>query len=556
MDMAQQAHAVRIDVPFYQPGAGCGLHRYLDPDFTNRFKQDVERRLFGGPQFRVWQEDERHSRHGKEPVLRLPLHRAFHVVSCEVVCDRVGSPAFDPQRITSAGFVIRRAGGPRPQAWMLEDGEAVGWQEAPTDQRDPDVHRRLRARGVLNGGGQGAFSGEQVHPLHVHNTRDASGKVHTLLYGYLPLGGFYYERGDASPFDPASAREVEEAAAQSLSWPMGFRVPPGHSGDRTWLPEHARPVTGGRPSLAMFELLRLLVNRYHLGERELPENEALEEHCRSLWFHDVGNLPASLRDAGYDEGNHQLYLPFRRLDLYSYLQACFARGENNPLVRWIVEQERTVERAGELNQTPGLAALPASSGQEALDLTLFMLASDAQELRSLLDQRLRNQQLAQVKEIPLPKFTQGAGDVYQVVPFVRYRDCHGCEKVQWAETGARSIVFRVAAPFDPEASRPSLIQMPSLADLKRGLARGASLITPADTFKLMNSLKFNKGIGPDALPDKPPASGLDVQWICSFSLPVITLVAMLLLMIMISLLNIIFFWLPWVRICLPFPKMK
>ena len=98
--------------------------------------------------------------------------------------------------------------------------------------------------------------------------------------------------------------------------------------------------------------------------------------------------------------------------------------------------------------------------------------------------------------------------------------------------------------------------MPSLADLKRGLAKGASMITPPDTFNLMNSLKLNKGAGPDALPDSEPGPGLGIQWICSFSLPVITLVAMILLMIMISLLNIVFFWLPWVRICLPFPKLK
>ena len=41
-----------------------------------------------------------------------------------------------------------------------------------------------------------------------------------------------------------------------------------------------------------------------------------------------------------------------------------------------------------------------------------------------------------------------------------------------------------------------------------------------------------------------------------FSLPVITLVAMILLMIMISLLNIIFFWLLWIKIRLPFPKIN
>ena len=77
-----------------------------------------------------------------------------------------------------------------------------------------------------------------------------------------------------------------------------------------------------------------------------------------------------------------------------------------------------------------------------------------------------------------------------------------------------------------------------------------------DTFDLMNSLKLGKGATPDAVPDQEPGPGLGLQWICSFSLPVITLVAMILLMIMIVMLNLVFFWLPFVRICLPFPKMK
>jgi hypothetical protein len=66
---------------------------------------------------------------------------------------------------------------------------------------------------------------------------------------------------------------------------------------------------------------------------------------------------------------------------------------------------------------------------------------------------------------------------------------------------------------------------------------------------------LKKGASEDVVP-KGDVPQLGIQWICSFSLPVITLVAMILLMIMISLLNIIFFWLPWVRICLPFPSIK
>ena len=129
----------------------------------------------------------------------------------------------------------------------------------------------------------------------------------------------------------------------------------------------------------------------------------------------------------------------------------------------------------------------------------------------------------------------------------------GKEQIQWADEQCRSLQFRVAAPFDPEASRPSLIPMPSLRDLKRGLAKGASILTPGDTFDLINGLNLKKGASEDVVGEGPK---LGIQWICSFSLPVITLVAMILLMIMISLLNIVFFWLPWVRICLPFPKIE
>lgn len=556
MTTLQQLHAVRLKAPFYQ-GSGstsqCGLHRYLDADFVNRFKHDIQRRQFDQTQFSGWQNDERHSRFGQQPVLRLPLHRAFHLVCCEVVCEQLGHPALDPQKITSAGFVIRKLNNGNELSWMLEDGEALGWQQAPAELRDPDIYRRLCASGVLGKRtDRPAYSGEEVHPLHSLKTTDAAGKSHTLLFGYLPLGGFHYHRNAAAAIDPQSQKEALAADADSLPWPFGFRKPL----DQTWRDEYSRPLDQGRPGKPMFELLRLLVNRYHLGEAGVDGNSALEKYCAGLWFYDLPRLPAELRSQGYGNSNQGQFARYRKLNLFSYLQACFARGKENPLVKWIILQEQRADAAGGLDRLSQLERLPDSAGSGALELSLLMLAADAQELRTLLNQRLRDQTLAQAKEIPIPKFTQGADDLYQIVPFVRSLSDQGGEQIQWADAAARSLAFRVAAPFDPEASRPSLIQMPSLNDLKRGLAKGAAMITPADTFNLMNSLKLNKGAGPEALPDSEPGPGLGIQWICSFSLPVITLVAMILLMIMISLLNIVFFWLPWVRICLPFPKMK
>ena len=49
---------------------------------------------------------------------------------------------------------------------------------------------------------------------------------------------------------------------------------------------------------------------------------------------------------------------------------------------------------------------------------------------------------------------------------------------------------------------------------------------------------------------------LGIGMICSFSIPIITLVAFILLMIFVQLLNIVFWWLPFFKICFPVPTLK
>jgi len=48
-------------------------------------------------------------------------------------------------------------------------------------------------------------------------------------------------------------------------------------------------------------------------------------------------------------------------------------------------------------------------------------------------------------------------------------------------------------------------------------------------------------------------AGMSLGWICSFSIPIITICAFFVLNIFLSLLNIVFFWLPFIKICIPFP---
>jgi len=548
MNIAQALHKVKIKAPFFSKGGRASLHRYLDPDFVNRFRQDIQKKRFDLPQFEAWLKEEGHSQYDDNPVLRLPTHRAFHLVCCEVVCERFGLPALNPQRITSAGFVIRKVSNGKEHSWVLEEGDALGWQEASSELRDPDLDRRLCRNGLIHKKGDAsAYSGEQTHPLHVLNTKDEKGKRHTLLFGFVPPGGFYYERQADKLFDKKSQQDVESFAERSLPWPFGYR----NGKNIPWSDALSTPIDHGRPSKSIFELLRLLVNRYHVGEPSREANQDLEALCEDIWFYDEIQLPHILRTLEFNNTQKSAMVAHRKINLKQYLNGCFAQGADNPLVRWIIEQEDRIEAVNGLENLSSLDHLPNSNGHGNLSFSLKMLPSDAEDFRHHLGQRFHAQTLAQAKEIPLPKFSQGKHDLYQIVPFVRSTNDMGKEQIQWADSKNRSILFRVAAPFDPEASRPSLIPMPSLRDLKRGLAKGASFLTPGDTFDMINNLKLKKGVSADLVGSGPK---LGIQWICSFSLPVITLVAMILLMIMISLLNIVFFWLPWVRICLPFPK--
>jgi hypothetical protein len=43
---------------------------------------------------------------------------------------------------------------------------------------------------------------------------------------------------------------------------------------------------------------------------------------------------------------------------------------------------------------------------------------------------------------------------------------------------------------------------------------------------------------------------------CSMSMPIITICAMIMMMIMVNLLNLIFRWLPFFKICFPLPNLK
>lgn len=127
-----------------------------------------------------------------------------------------------------------------------------------------------------------------------------------------------------------------------------------------------------------------------------------------------------------------------------------------------------------------------------------------------------------------------------------------CRKGE-ALVSPESEPFQLATFFDPDApSRPIRISLPldtSIGGLRKFKKNVAFLMSP----KLREQMER---ITADTLREGKLAGGapFDLGHICSLSIPIITLCAFILLFVIVIVLNIVFWWLPFFKICFPLKK--
>jgi hypothetical protein len=115
--------------------------------------------------------------------------------------------------------------------------------------------------------------------------------------------------------------------------------------------------------------------------------------------------------------------------------------------------------------------------------------------------------------------------------------------------------FELAPFFDPDApGRNIRVGLPvdvSIAGLRK-FKKNVGFIMSKELNEKLEHLKGQekKTLDNEADPSGPP---FDIGFICSFSLPIITLCAFILLMIIVIVLNLVFWWLPFLKICFPIP---
>ena len=148
-----------------------------------------------------------------------------------------------------------------------------------------------------------------------------------------------------------------------------------------------------------------------------------------------------------------------------------------------------------------------------------------------------------------------------------------CGPLQPAVMSAPSQRFQLASFFDPDApARPIRIALPidtTAAGMRKFNKNTAFMISDV----LCGQIQRAKGLGlgdlvMSVLPwplhkdldvgDMGPckSGSTSIGMICSLSIPIITICALILLMIIVSLLDFIFRWIPWFIICFPIPGFK
>ncbi len=540
--MPQLPHDVALGAPRgVAPGGAPLLLQRADGDFISAVLDEIT-----SPQGRVKLLATRAAARNPRQVLKLfqPIQRQHHLAVLEAWCDTPGTPRVDPARVASAGLVVRRvrrAGSATEEGWMQSRGRLRGWmpvQRIGGASSDPVSQLRLHSgqTGVadidhelvqLALHNEDTLLDEHVVPMFVAPPEVCKAAGKTVYYGLVPTVSS--EQAETAPvfdeantFGPDSAdfrnHLVQALRGEGMDFPLDGETlnpawteaaeiattvrPAGLSNDH-W--NRLRLGGGSRSSMQRFlRLLRQLDGEFNAFAGTTAVAMALRQQLAAI------ALPLKLRDGE---------TVARTVDAETFLRQA---------VQVLVQRNEQALRPEMPTRWP---ALP---GHQASALRLALSRAVAERF---------------VQLNPAPGRFDDAAAQYVVRAFVRLKPECGCPaRIVWSEA---TEPFVIAPWFDGSGAPPVRIDLPDITapGLLASLKPNVSFAVPP---ALQNLLSGN----PKDLMEgkKPPDGGITIGWICSFSLPAITICAFIVLSIFLGLLNLIFSWLAFIKICIPYPK--
>jgi hypothetical protein len=208
-------------------------------------------------------------------------------------------------------------------------------------------------------------------------------------------------------------------------------------------------------------------------------------------------------------------------------------GSSEPSAGAVLEKAyREVERGGEkaLRSVPALWPVPTPKEEEAI----------RRAVKAALTARWRD-------VAPRRGRFDEEGALYELRVFLRIKGENGCPcRTVWSPP---SESFQIVPWYESSGQPPVQVSLPALD--RQALSR----LKPNVAFRVPPSLRKSlEKLDLGKLLDGSHEEGSgNFGMICGFNIPIITLCAFIVLQIFLVLLHIVFFWLPFVRICIPFP---
>jgi hypothetical protein len=455
-----------------------------------------------------------------------PVHRVFNLVLLEAHCDVFQIPRLDPSKIDSAGLVVRRVaqqpdgGASRRNAkgetayegWLANRSQVTGWILLADEDADPDPARRPATLLTNNSQFDQAFRGgpptvaEAATSLFIPGPDVAQATGRTILYGVLPL----------------------------TSDSRGGEVPKGSDPDRATWEQH----------LSM--LLRASSSETDLWPATTNAEQQATLDAKDL--QDLSDDTLPLNEKRFLVTVQQLAQEFSLLRPAKSQTADQLVAELNKLSVKLVDG--SAQAAGDYLRTAsdfyfGLAADKASLPRPAKWPVVDSAAAD--RIYNLLWQMAGEVAASYVAPAAGGRFDDSTS-VYAARAFIRLKCPRGCPpKIIWSEY---SQPFQIAPWFEQGPVAPVAIILPDPNELLKTAKPGVSFVVPRSLAQLLNQP------AKDLLSTPGQGGDLKLDWICGFNIPIITICAFILLNVILNLLNIVFFWLPFVKICIPFPRKK
>lgn len=435
---------------------------------------------------------------GAKPLrLYQPAHMRYYLLCASLCCREPGFPDRVVRRAQgeSIFFVLRK---------VNAQGQEYGWSVEGTSKAWQAVE------------GSALAANEERLPLFT--TAPCCGR--SVVYGYVPVASRDTYKQAVPITDPNPALEQQQRLAQF---------------DENITRTLAQLVTGTPPE-AIFEQLSLFL----LSD--------LSDFFQSY----LPNVYTALRD------NHAITAPGVEKNLYDHLAQMKVQiaGSNG------VFQDRAATEG--LNRViAAQAQIALLSGGDPLPLmvklkldTTWFQNSHATDLRAFVQAAMPTpvSDPTRTQETDLPKLTVAEGERF-LIRCVYERPCDAPFPPR-LRISQPTYLFDMAPFFDTDApARPIRIEMPtdvSIAAMRK-FQKGVG-------FSLSNAMrnKMNMVTGNEKKLLTDGTAGSEGTWglgmICSFSLQIVFIVAFMLLLIFVFVLNIVFWWLPFFRICLPIPK--